>query len=138
MRARGGNTKFRAIRLDHGNFSWGSEKVTKKSRVIDVVYNASNNELVRTKTLVKGAVVQIDGTPFTAWHKENYRQTIKKGDKGAAVTKEEYDDAKFAHGKDGKLCSAERKVAAKQKERLVRLARVPAPPRPPQPQTQRF
>lgn len=25
MRVRGGNTKLRALRLDHGNFSWGSE-----------------------------------------------------------------------------------------------------------------
>lgn len=25
VRARGGNTKFRALRLDSGNFSWGSE-----------------------------------------------------------------------------------------------------------------
>jgi small subunit ribosomal protein S8e len=32
--------------------------------VLDVVYNASNNELVRTKTLVKSAIVAIDATPF--------------------------------------------------------------------------
>ncbi len=32
-----------------------------------VVYNASNNELVRTKTLVKNAIVQIDATPFRQW-----------------------------------------------------------------------
>jgi len=32
-----------------------------------VVYNASNNELVRTKTLVKGAIIQIDATPFKQW-----------------------------------------------------------------------
>jgi ribosomal protein S8E len=25
VRIRGGNLKFRALRLDHGNFSWGSE-----------------------------------------------------------------------------------------------------------------
>ena len=25
MRTRGGNRKFRALRLDTGNFSWGSE-----------------------------------------------------------------------------------------------------------------
>lgn len=25
LRVRGGNYKFRALRLDHGNFSWGSE-----------------------------------------------------------------------------------------------------------------
>jgi hypothetical protein len=110
VRCRGGNHKFRALRLDAGNFSWGSEAraplasspgpaacqdpprgrgalpcpaaallllplgpasagrrqgdaraarrggadrrrrpqaVTRKTRVLDVVYNASNNELVR-------------------------------------------------------------------------------------------
>ncbi|KAJ9594285.1 hypothetical protein L9F63_014290 [Diploptera punctata] len=57
VRTRGGNKKFRALRLDQGNFSWGSECCTRKTRIIDVVYNASNNELVRTKTLVKNAIV---------------------------------------------------------------------------------
>jgi small subunit ribosomal protein S8e len=52
IRVRGGNSKFRALRLDTGNFSWGSEAVTRKTRILDVVYNASNNELVRTQTLV--------------------------------------------------------------------------------------
>jgi hypothetical protein len=47
VRCRGGNMKFRALRLDAGNFSWGSEAVTRKARVLDVKYNASNNELVR-------------------------------------------------------------------------------------------
>ena len=46
VRVRGGNFKFRALRLDSGNFSWGSEAVTRKTRILDVVYNASNNELV--------------------------------------------------------------------------------------------
>ena len=62
VRCRGGNLKHRALRLDTGNFSWGSEVCTRKTRILDVVYNASNNELVRTKTLVRGAVVQIDAT----------------------------------------------------------------------------
>merc|ERR1712121_93846 len=48
IRARGGNKKYRALRLDAGNYSWGSESITRKSRILDVVYNASNNELVRT------------------------------------------------------------------------------------------
>ncbi|ELK05660.1 40S ribosomal protein S8 [Pteropus alecto] len=46
----GCNKKYHALRLDVGN-SWGSEYCTRKTRIIDVVYNASNNELVRTKTL---------------------------------------------------------------------------------------
>ena len=36
-------------------------------RIIDIVYNACNNELVRTKTLVKNAIVVIDATPFRQW-----------------------------------------------------------------------
>jgi len=64
LRVRGGNKKYRALRLDTGNFSWGSEAVARKTRIIDVVYNACNNELVRTKTLVKNAIVVIDAAPF--------------------------------------------------------------------------
>ena len=57
VRGRGGNYKYRALTLDAGNFSWGSEQVTRKTRILDVVYNATNNELVRTKTLVKNSIV---------------------------------------------------------------------------------
>jgi len=78
LRVRGGNYKFRALRLEAGNFSWGTESITRKTRVLDVVYNASNNELVRTKTLVKGAVVQIDATPFRAWYEQFYGIAIGK------------------------------------------------------------
>lgn len=30
VRVRGGHIKFRALRLNEGNFSWGSENITKK------------------------------------------------------------------------------------------------------------
>ncbi|KAG7238099.1 hypothetical protein INR49_031291 [Caranx melampygus] len=63
VRVRGGNKKYRALRLDVGNFSWGSECCTRKTRIIDVVYNASNNELVRTKTLVKNCIVSSTAFP---------------------------------------------------------------------------
>lgn len=72
VRTRGGNTKLRALRLDSGNFAWASEGTARKTRVIDVVYNASNNELVRTKTLVKNAIVVIDATPFRQWYESHY------------------------------------------------------------------
>lgn len=78
VRTRGGNTKFRALRLDSGSFSWGSEAVSRKTRIIDVVYNASNNELVRTKTLVKSAIVQIDATPFRQWYESHYGEVLGK------------------------------------------------------------
>ncbi|OJA09200.1 hypothetical protein AZE42_00689 [Rhizopogon vesiculosus] len=89
VRVRGGNTKYRALRLETGNFAWASEHVTKKTRLISVVYNASNNELVRTNTLVKGAIIQIDATPFRQWYEAHYAQPIsKKGAKTAPVAEE--------------------------------------------------
>mmetsp|Transcript_3847 Transcript_3847/g.8690 ORF Transcript_3847/g.8690 Transcript_3847/m.8690 type:complete len:204 (+) Transcript_3847:37-648(+) len=72
VRVRGGHIKNRALRLDHGTFSWGSEGISKPSRVLDVNYNATNNELVRTKTLVKGAIVSVDATPFRQWYLQHY------------------------------------------------------------------
>eukprot|EP00178_Gracilaria_changii_P003473 TRINITY_DN15136_c0_g1_i1.p1 TRINITY_DN15136_c0_g1~~TRINITY_DN15136_c0_g1_i1.p1 ORF type:complete len:217 (-),score=33.26 TRINITY_DN15136_c0_g1_i1:405-1025(-) len=90
VRCRGGNMKYRALRLDTGNFSWGSEVCTRKTRVLDVVYNASNNELVRTKTLVKNAIVVIDAHPFKYWYENHYGVTIglKKGKKVAPTDEE--------------------------------------------------
>jgi len=81
VRCMGGNLKFRALRLDAGNFSWGTETTTRKVRVLDVTYNASNNELVRTKTLVKGAIILIDAAPFRQWYESHYGVKIglKKG-----------------------------------------------------------
>ena len=72
VRTRGGNKKFRALRLESGNYSWGSEVCTRKTRILDVVYNASNNELVRTKTLVKNTIVQIDATLFRQFYLKKY------------------------------------------------------------------
>ncbi len=85
VRGRGGNLKFRALRLETGNFAWRSETVAKKTRILDVVYNASNNELVRTKTLVKSAVVQIDATPFRQYYEQHYGSEVGKKKKGAAA-----------------------------------------------------
>merc|ERR1712213_1036 len=81
VRCRGGNKKYRALRLDQGNFAWGSEAITRKTRIIDVVYNASNNEAVRTKTLVKSCIVQVDSTPFRQWYEAHYAMPLgrKKG-----------------------------------------------------------
>lgn len=122
VRVRGGNSKFRALRLDTGNFSWGSEAITRKTRLLDVVYNASNNELVRfpcvgrcdggcasdhvdhcrsnvagmvcnthppqvrTQTLVKNAVIQIDASPFKTWYQSHYG--VEVGIKKRAATTE--------------------------------------------------
>ncbi|KNA26103.1 hypothetical protein SOVF_000550 [Spinacia oleracea] len=85
VRVRGGNVKWRALRLDTSNFSWGSEAVTRKTRLLDVVYNASNNELVRTQTLVKSAIVQVDAAPFKQWYLQHYGVEIGRKKKAAAA-----------------------------------------------------
>ena len=99
VRARGGNTKFRALRLSQGNFSWGTEAISKKARILNVLYNASNNELVRTNTLVKGCIVAIDAHPFSTWYEARYgaKIGIKKGTKAAPV--EEVKKSKHAKRK---------------------------------------
>jgi len=91
IRVRGGNTKFRALRLDSGNFSWGTECCTRRVRILDVVYNASNNELVRTKTLVKNAIVQVDATAFRQFYEQHYGIVLGKKKKETKEAKESKD-----------------------------------------------
>ena len=64
VRGRGSTIKQRALKLNEGNFTWISEQVTRKCKIVEVIYNATNNELVRTQTLVKNAIVAVDPTPF--------------------------------------------------------------------------
>jgi len=110
VRVRGGNQKFRAMRLDTGNFSWGSEVCTRKTRILDVVYNASNNELVRTKTLVKNAIVQIDATPFRQWYETHYGVSVGK--------KKKKDEAEKVEDKK-KSKSVTKKVETRQEGRVL-------------------
>lgn len=77
VRTKGGNRKFRALRLDSGNFNWQSENVTRKTGIITTVYNSSNNELVRTKTLVKNSIISIDATPFVNYVNQKYYGVAK-------------------------------------------------------------
>ena len=109
VRVRGGNSKFRAMRLESGNFSWGSEVCTKKARIIDVVYNASNNELVRTKTLVKNSIIVVEALPFKQWYEQHYgvKVGVKRGKK-AEVEEEVV-----------KSSSLQKKLAERQKTRTL-------------------
>lgn len=113
LRVRGGNYKFRALRLNEGNFNWSSEGIAKKTKVLDVVYNASNNELVRTKTLVKNCIVQIDATPFRQWYLAHYNVDLSS--KKAKAKKE-------AEGKEQEVKRSKhllRKLEARNKERFM-------------------
>ncbi|CAA0814005.1 40S ribosomal protein S8-2 [Striga hermonthica] len=118
VRVRGGNVKWRALRLDTGNFSWGSEAVTRKTRILDVVYNASNNELVRTQTLVKGAIIQVDAAPFKQWYLQHYGVDIGRKKK-AAVKKDGEDNEATAAEEVKKSNSVQRKLEKRQQERKI-------------------
>merc|ERR1711924_521271 len=96
VRTRGGNTKYRALRLDAGNFPWATESVTRKTRILNVSYNSTNNELVRTNTLVKSGILQIDAAPFKQWYEQHYG--VKIGRKG-----KDEEDKKVSNHVDRKL-----------------------------------
>eukprot|EP00244_Chara_vulgaris_P004792 TRINITY_DN196_c0_g1_i1.p1 TRINITY_DN196_c0_g1~~TRINITY_DN196_c0_g1_i1.p1 ORF type:complete len:218 (+),score=44.83 TRINITY_DN196_c0_g1_i1:157-810(+) len=117
VRVRGGNYKFRALRLDSGNYAWGSEAITRKTRILDVVYNSSNNELVRTQTLVKNAIVQIDAAPFRQWYLTHYGVDI--GKKKKVVVKEGEDGAAQAADASKKSDHVMRKLAKRQEGRTL-------------------
>merc|ERR1740139_2167049 len=77
VRGRGKNMKHRALKLDHGNFAWGSESRAMKTRIIDVVYNA---------------IIKVDATPFRQWYLQHYdvelnKKKIEESDKARAEVK---------------------------------------------------
>merc|ERR1712242_649532 len=113
LRVRGGNKKYRALRLDTGNFSWGSEAIARKTRIIDVVYNAANNEWVRTKTLVKNAIVVIDAAPFRQWYEAHFALPLGRK-KGAKLT-----DAEEANLNKKRSKKAAKKYTERQKDAKV-------------------
>lgn len=117
IRVRGGNVKWRALRLDTGNYSWGSEAVTRKTRLLDVVYNASNNELVRTQTLVKSAIVQVDAAPFKQWYLQHYGVEIGRKKKTAA-SKKEGEEAEAAP-EEKKSNHVQRKLEKRHQDRKI-------------------
>ena len=67
-------------------------------------FHPSNNELVRTNTLTKSAVVQIDAAPFRQWYEAHYGQSL--GRRRQAKTEKEGEETK-------KSKSVEKKQAAR-------------------------
>ncbi|GLT57551.1 hypothetical protein SLA2020_305170 [Shorea laevis] len=119
IRVRGGNVKWRALRLDTGNYSWGSETVTRKTRILDVVYNASNNELVRTQTLVKSAIVQVDAAPFKQWYLQHYGVDIGRKKKVTAVAKKDGEEGEVPAEEVKKSSHVLRKLQKRQQNRTL-------------------
>lgn len=86
--------------------------ITRKTRILDVVYNASNNELVRTQSLVKNCIILVDPTPFKAWYEQHYgvKIGIKKALRKQAA--EEMAEKQMSN-------HAQRKLAERQKTRTL-------------------
>jgi len=120
VRTRGGHYKHRALRLNEGHFVWPGEAATKRSRIMNVVYNATSNELVRTNTLVKGCIVQIDATPFKQWYEQFYRVQIgkvKKEDEKKAAAEPKKDDKAPAKKDDKAPAKKDDKAPAKKDDK---------------------
>eukprot|EP00828_Plagiopyla_frontata_P020221 TRINITY_DN2583_c0_g3_i4.p2 TRINITY_DN2583_c0_g3~~TRINITY_DN2583_c0_g3_i4.p2 ORF type:complete len:160 (-),score=34.92 TRINITY_DN2583_c0_g3_i4:80-559(-) len=103
--------KYRALRLNEGNFVWASEQIAKKTKILNVVYNATNNELVKTNTLVKNCIVQIDSTPYKNWYIQNY------GIDPSQAKRQKKDNLKKEEKKKSKHLLA--KLAKRQKDRTI-------------------
>ncbi|KAK8555559.1 hypothetical protein V6N13_046087 [Hibiscus sabdariffa] len=94
------------------------ESVTRKTRILDVVYNASNNELVRTQTLVKSAIVQVDAAPFKQWYLQHYG--IDVGRKKKTASKKEATEEPESTAEETKKCKhVMRKLEKRQKDRKL-------------------
>jgi len=110
VRCMGGLIKKRAIRLDSGNVSWASEGITRKCRVLGVVYNASDNDLVRTNTLVKSCIIQVDATRFKEWYEQYYGVVL--GGKKKATKADTTAAAAEGEKKEGEKKEGEKKEAS--------------------------
>lgn len=64
--------------------------------MIGVSFHPSNNELVRTNTLTKSAVVQIDAAPFRQWYEAHYGQPLGRRRQQKTETSEEKKSAAVA------------------------------------------
>ncbi|KAF5139695.1 40s ribosomal protein s8 [Vairimorpha ceranae] len=64
-RARGGNKKYKALRLSEGTFLLKSSDTVKPSKIIEVMYHPTNNDYVRTNTITKSSVVKISSDNFS-------------------------------------------------------------------------
>ncbi len=71
--------------------------------MIGVSFHPSNNELVRTNTLTKSAVVQIDAAPFRQWYEAHYGQSL--GRRRQQKTGEAAEEKKQSKGVEKKLAA---------------------------------
>ena len=73
-------------------------------------YHPSNNELVRTNTLTKSAVVQVDAAPFRQWYEAHYGQNLGRRRQQKQATEEEKKKSKGVEKKQAARYAAQGKV----------------------------
>ncbi|KAI5072200.1 hypothetical protein GOP47_0012306 [Adiantum capillus-veneris] len=97
IRVLGGNFMYRALRLDTGNYSWGSEAMTRKTHILDV-----------------------DAAPFHQWYSQHYGVDLGKK-KRAASAKNEAEDTDATAGDREKKQSkhVEQKISARNEDRKL-------------------
>ena len=79
-------------------------------RVIVVAFHPSNNELVRTNTLTKSAVVQIDAAPFRQWYEAHYGVQLGR--------------RRQAKGQETEESKKSKSVVKKHEERVQKMGKV--------------
>jgi len=100
---------------------------------MNVVYNASNNELVRTNTLVRNAIVMVDATPFRQWYLKHYNielgkkvekkeEEAPKEEKKEEVPKQEEKKEEAPKTEEGEKKKAPREKGQPSKAQLRRYA----------------
>jgi len=72
---------------------------------------------VRTKTLVKNSIIQIDAHPFKNWYESHYGVEIGRKKKGKAKSADDDDGHKVSS--EGKSSHVLRKLAQRQKLRVL-------------------
>lgn len=60
VRTKGGGTKIKVFSVEFANVTDKKTKITKKVKILDVIENPSNPQLVRSKIITKGCVIQTE------------------------------------------------------------------------------
>lgn len=60
VRTKGGGLKVKAISVNFANVFDPKTKLTKKVKILDVVENPANPQLVRSKIITKGCIIQTE------------------------------------------------------------------------------
>ena len=107
VRVRGGSLKMRALRLDTGTFAWASENATRKTRILNVAYHATSNEFVRTNTLARGSIVQVEAAPFKHWFERQYGKALGKSQYAAPAKVTDKMRQRWENNKEGGVVAPE-------------------------------